>query len=256
MNRHQKNAVHHDCDFCDAKFCNERDYGIHQVTVHHVNPRICKICSKEYKTVQDLRKHRVDATPEQCNECELVFCHKREMDFHRMTHTGEGIRDLKLENILDQQICSSTGFEDTKEYKEKIKEMKDNVKDSIKEKKNIYAHINKEISPQFTYRDLYNMLNEEVKKYGKTCKINIGFGVILKSKLNNVYRYYYVSANHLLLDKSFTISTREDMNAFIRIIYDQNVCETSYFRRPDSSWIVAGLPNVMLRISFLGLVFG
>ena len=256
--RHEKVAEHHDCDFCENKFCNERDYGLHQISVHHVNPRKCKICSKEYKTIRALRKHRIDAAPEQCDECNLVFCHKRDMNLHKMsTHTGGGCEpDTELTNILEQPICSATGFEKDSDYLEVINEHERIIKDHVKEKKNIYANINKEITPQFTYNDLHDLVKNEVYKRGKVCRINIGFGIMLKNKLTNAYRYYYVSTNHLLFKQAFTISTRDDINKFIKELYDINVCETSYLTRPDSSWLVAGLPNILIKLSLLNVVFG
>ncbi len=256
--RHQQNSIDHDCDFCEKKFCNERDYGLHQISVHHVNPRKCKICSKEYKTIRALRKHRIDAEPEQCDECNLVFCHKRDMNLHKMTtHTGGGCEaDTELTNIFEQPICSATGFEKDSDYLEVINEHERIIKDHVKEKKNIYANINKEITPQFTYKDLHELVKNEVHKRGKVCRINIGFGIMLKNKLTNAYRYYYVSTNHLLFKQAFTISTRDDINKFIKELYDINVCETSYLTRPDSSWVVAGLPNVLIKLSLLNVVFG
>ena len=157
---------------------------------------------------------------------------------------------------MGQQICATSGFEDTDEYKAMEEENIENIEDSVKENKNLYAFINKEITPQFTYRDLYDMILKEVDKYKDSCKINIGFGIMLKHKLTNVYNYYYVSNNHLLLNRAFTIAKRNDVKKFIKKVYDEDVGVTSYFRRPDSSWQLVGLPNVMIKIFFLDEILG
>ena len=157
---------------------------------------------------------------------------------------------------MEQPICSATGFEKDSDYLEMINEHESIIKDHVKEKTNIYANINKEITPQFTYKDLHDLVRKEVHKRGKVCRINIGFGIMLKNKLTNAYRYYYVSTNHLLFKQALTISTRDDINKFIKKLYDINVCETSYLTRPDSSWLVAGLPNILIKLAFLNVVFG
>ena len=54
LERHQKNPVYNDCDLCDKKFCSDGDYTNHQIVDHHVNPRICKTCGKEYKAFSGL----------------------------------------------------------------------------------------------------------------------------------------------------------------------------------------------------------
>ena len=81
------------------------------------------------------------------------------------------------------------------------------------------------------------MVKKTVFKTGKSCKINIGFGFMLRRKLTDQYRYYYVSTNHLLFDRTYTISTRQDIKNFINMVHDKNAPEDAYFKRPNSSWM-------------------
>ena len=45
---HKANSEQHDCDLCERKLCNEKDYVVHQTVDHHVNPRIYKVCNKKF----------------------------------------------------------------------------------------------------------------------------------------------------------------------------------------------------------------
>ena len=74
LERHQKNAVHIDCELCDRKFCSERDYNYHQIADHHINPRKCKTCGKEHKRFSDLKKHLLKAVPQACDLCDQTLC--------------------------------------------------------------------------------------------------------------------------------------------------------------------------------------
>ena len=93
-------------------------------------------------------------------------------------------------------------------------------------------------------------------KHGKACRFNIGFGLMLKNKITNEFRYYYVSSNHFLLDKAVTISTVGDVKAIVKTIHDINIGQRYYMQRPDSSWMLAGLPNVYFKLMYLNVVLG
>ena len=195
LSTHQKNPAYNGCEFCDRKFCSDREYSLHLIVKHHVNPRKCKICQKEYKSVSSLKKHRLNAAPEQCDECDSVFCHKKELDFHKQKkHYGGGAptEDPEWESILNAVVYSGTPYEKDPLYQETIEDNQGHIKDKVKENAGLYIKINKEITPAFTYRDLYEMVKKVVNKHGKSCRINIGFGIMLRHKLTEQYRYYYV----------------------------------------------------------------
>ena len=61
---------------------------------------------------------------------------------------------------------------------------------------------------------LKSLLEEAKSNETSALKINIRFGSILYDTINQVYRYYYVSSNHLLFGKAFTISTNRDTTSF------------------------------------------
>ena len=79
-------------------------------------------------------------------------------------------------------------------------------------------------------------------------QLNIGFGSMLYDTVNQVYRYYYVSTNHYLFDRTYTISTNHDMTDLFDRILSVDLAEKYYFQRPSSGFILVGLPNVEIRI--------
>ena len=79
-------------------------------------------------------------------------------------------------------------------------------------------------------------------------KINLGFGCVLYHVIERVFRYYYVSNNHFLFDKAFTISNHTDIINLFNKIVSLDLGETYYLRRPTSGWVLAGLPNIQIRV--------
>ena len=79
-------------------------------------------------------------------------------------------------------------------------------------------------------------------------KINLGFGVILYNTVHQIYKYFYVSNNSYLFEKSITISNRTDMEKFFEKIKDLNIAEKYFYQRPTSSWVIAGVPNVEIKM--------
>ena len=70
-------------------------------------------------------------------------------------------------------------------------------------------------------------------------KVNLGFECILYHFLKRVFRYYYVSNNHFLFDKAFTISNQTDIIGLFDKIVSLDLGETYYLRRPTSGWVLA-----------------
>ena len=71
---------------------------------------------------------------------------------------------------------------------------------------------------------------------------------MLYHAVDRVFRYFYVSNNHFLFDKAVTISSHTDINDFFNRIASLDLAESYYLRRPASGWVLAGLPNVQIRI--------
>ena len=117
--------------------------------------------------------------------------------------------------------------------------------------------MNKEITPAFTYDDLRNLINETAMGRGTAFKVNLGFGFMLYDIVNQEFKYYYVSGNTLLFDVAFLVSKRADINALVEHIIDLDLQANYYMNRPSSGWVLAGLPNVEIKIFYLnGMVLG
>ena len=111
-----------------------------------------------------------------------------------------------------------------------------------------WKKINRQLSSNFTYGDLKRMLDEVKSDEVGAFKINLGFGSMLYDTIDKIYRYYYVSTNHYLFDRAYTISTNRDITAFFNKILAIDLAENYYFKRPNSRWILAGLPNIEIKI--------
>ena len=121
------------------------------------------------------------------------------------------------------------------------------IQDRTKNRTN-WKRINRKIAPGFTYRDLKQILESVQATEVSAFKINLGFGCMLYNVIEKVFRYYYVSNNHFLFDKAFTISNHTDINNFFEKIVSLDLGETYYLRRPTSGWVLAGLPNIQIRV--------
>ena len=257
---HHQNPVYNSCDLCDKKFCNDTDHNNHQIVEHHTNSRKCKTCSKEFKVFSDLKKHCKDASPRDCDLCDKTFCTPAEYKNHWIVeHRGgqvETEEDPEYVSILKQMVYPPTGLENEDGYKEMIAKHADMIKDNVVARKDIFMTVNKEITPLFTYKELCDLIKKAVLKHGKACRFNIGFGFILKNKLTDAYRYYYVSTNHLLFDKAATISTMSEVKDIVKTIHDVNIGERYYMQRPASCWMLAGMTNVQFKLMYLNIVLG
>ena len=112
-----------------------------------------------------------------------------------------------------------------------------------------WKKINIQIGPEFSYADLRTILNDVMTgEGGKSFRINLGFGCMLYHTVNEVFRYYYVSTNHFLFNRAFTISTHTDMTTLFNKISSLDIANRYYMQRPSSGWVLAGVPNIEIRI--------
>ena len=112
-----------------------------------------------------------------------------------------------------------------------------------------WKKMNIQIQPNFSYADLRSILDEVMAdENGKSFKINLGFGCMLFHTINRVFRYYYVSTNHFLFSRSITISSHTDMSDFFNKISGLDIANRYYMQRPSSGWVLAGVPNLEIRI--------
>ena len=192
-----------------------------------------------------------NADPKVCDSCNTTFCHMSELEHHKRTeHAGQGITTKMDDTELDRPICPRTGFEEEEGYKEEIKNNWGVIRDSRSEMK-YYMNINKELTPDFTYRDLKKMLDEIYAEKTTAFKINMGFGFMLDHVVTKEFRYFYPSSNNLLFDRMVTVSKKMDITTLLKRILDLDLTENYYMKRPSSGWIVAGLPNLYIQVAYL-----
>ena len=246
----------HECESCNQIFDRVRRLEDHIEKVHTNNRTKCSTCYKKFRLNRGLQSHQKNADPKVCDVCDTIFCHESELERHKRTeHVGGEIRTVVNDTELDEPICPRTGFEEDEGYKEKIEDHWNEIRDH-KERKNRYININKELSPDFTYRDLKHVLDEIFAEQTNAFKINIGFGFMLRDVVTSEFRYFYPSTNNLLFDRMPTISKTKDMADLMKRILDLDLCENYYMKRPSSGWIFVGLPNLYIQIIYLNVVLG
>ena len=174
-----------------------------------------------------------------------------ELERHKRTsHTGQGINKTLDESDLDQPICPQTVYEEMEEYQEEMTVHMSKIRDSRGES-DVHLFVNKQITPAFTYADLQNLLYETMINRGTAFKTNLGFGFILYHLVDQEFKYFYVSSNTLLFDVAFTVSKRTDINTLMENIIDLDLTTNYYMKRPSSGWMLAGMPNVEIKIFYL-----
>ena len=132
---------------------------------------------------------------------------------------------------------------------------KSHIEDKFVDRK-MYMNVNKELTTDFTYKDLEDLIVHAVEKRKTVMKFNIGFGIVLKNVLTSEYRYYYVSTNHMLFNRAKTISTLSAVKNIIKEIYDMNITEHYYMVRPSSGWSLVKITNVFFKLFNLYLPLG
>ena len=257
---HQKNASIIDCSICDLKFCHQTDYNSHQRIVHNLNPLQCSTCTKKFSSRQCLEDHQKNAIVQDCDLCEQRFCRQADYNRHRIVeHCGGGVdnsKDEEYESILMQKIfAANVKLDNDKDYEHIVQINKSNIEDKVLDRK-MYMTVNKELTADFTYKDLKDIIVQAVEKYKTVMKFNIGFGIVLKNVNTSEYRYYYVSTNHMLFNRAKTINTLSDVNAIIKEIYDMNISEHYYMLRPSSGWSLVKITNVFFKLFNLYLPLG
>ena len=170
-----------------------------------------------------------------------VQCHKR------TDHVGQGVSTA---SDLNQPIYPQSGFEGEEGYKKQLEKNWNEIRD--KQTTFVYGtDINKELTPEFTYRDLQKLLLEIATKCKTAFKVNIAFGFMLYHNMDDEYRYYYPSSNNVLFDRMITISSRADISKLMKHLIDLDLPENYYMKRPSSGWCLAGLTNVLISALYL-----
>ena len=260
LEQHQKNASIIDCSICEKRFCHQADYNNHQRTIHQLNPLQCSTCSKEFSTRQRLEDHKKNPISQDCDLCDQKFCHQADYNKHKiLEHIGGAVDnsvDEEYESILKQQIfAANVELDNDEEYQNIVQINKSHIEDKVVDRK-MYMNVNKELTTDFTYKDLEDLIVHAVEKHKTVMKFNIGFGIVLKNVLTSEYRYYYVSTNHMLFNRAKTISTLSAVKNIIKEIYDMNITEHYYMVRPSSGWSLVKITNVFFKLFNLYLPLG
>ena len=247
LHAHQKQ-----CDISDKVFCGVKNFNDHRRHTHAINPTRCSTCFKEFPSNRDLKIHQKNASIIDCSICEKKFCHQADYNKHRIVeHCGGGAdnsEDEEYESILTQKIfAANVGLDNDEDYKHVVQINKPNIEDKVVDRK-IYMTVNKELTADFTYKDLKDIIVQAVGKYKTVMKFYIGFGIVLKNVNTSEYRYYYVSSNHMLFNRAKTINTLSDVNDIIKEIYDMNISEHYYMLRPSSGWSLVKITNVFFKL--------
>jgi len=151
---------------------------------------------------------------------------------------------------LNQIIYGRTGFEICSGYKQTIKNHINLIKTDYRKSK--YKEItNTKISYGFTYDHLYEILKRIYRNQENAFKVNTGFGFVLFNTVDNIFKYYYVSNNQLLFQNAISISCEKDLQKFIAKIINLDLATNYYLKKPSSGWVLAGLPNVEIHITYL-----
>ena len=209
---------------------------------------ICERCNQSFDRQSRLDIHNERATNNECDDCPRIFCNRILLERHRRTvHVAGGGIPIMEEHTQNEAICPDSGHSQTSEYQEVLDEHYNKIHSST-ENSDTKKTINKQLTPTFTYNDLKKLLTEIRNEENTAFKINIGFGSVLYDIVNKTYRYFYVSSNQLLFERAFTVSTYADMNDFYAKILSLDLANNYYMKRPSSSWVLAGLPNVEIRI--------
>ena len=195
-----------------------------------------------------------------CDLCDRKFCTPSDYKLHRIVdHHGGQIgqpEDKEYESILKQKIFGGiVNLENNKDYENIIQINKRLIQDKVNDR-TIYMTVNKELNPGFTYGDLRDQIVKALKKRGKSVRLNIGFGFVLKNIVTGEYHYYYPSTNNMLFNIAKTISKMDEVKDIIKEIYDMNIGEHYYMTRPSSSWTLVRITNVFFDLYNLSTILG
>ena len=201
LHAHQKQ-----CDICDKVFCGVKNFNDHRRHTHAINPTRCSTCFKQFPSNRDLKIHQKNASIIDCSICEKKFCHQADYNKHRIVeHCGGGAdnsEDEEYESILKQKIfAADVKLDNDEDYEHIVQINKSNIEDKVLDRK-MYMTVNKELTADFTYKDLKDIIVQAVEKYKTVMKFNTGFGIVLKNVNTSEYRYYYVITIHMLSNRA------------------------------------------------------
>ena len=214
------------------------------------NRHRCLACGGGFQTPKLLNAHKRTASSHPCRECNQHFCHETRLRQHMATNHrggGQGVSAPIEPAGLDEPIVGRTPYQDFGEYEDLLFEHRGVIRSQETNRSN-WRLVNREIPPEFSYRDLKALLSQVMNFERHAFKINIAFSIVLYNTVERIFKFYYASHNSLLFDKAFTISTRHDMEKFFEKIKDLNLSQRFFYQRPASSWVLASVTNIQIKI--------
>ena len=255
LDAHLKNAAPTSCKVCGAVFCHEGRKQQHIRRQHpgHTSTTTCELCGKTFNRDSRLEAHRRSAIPTSCEICNAVFCNSTDKRQHTIRqHSSQSIDappTTSNEHPVDESvpILGNTTYQNRQRYKKMISQHREAIRTHTINKRN-WKKVNKELSASFNYGDLKQILHDVMRNETGAFRINLGFGSMLYHPIDKVYRYFYVSANQYLFDKAYTISNHTDMTDFFNKIVSLDIAHKYYCNRYASGWVIAGFPNLEIKI--------
>ena len=95
--------------------------------------------------------------------------------------------------------------------------------------------------------DLITIFEQQTNAF----KINLSYGFVLKNKNTGCHRYYHFSCNCCgrYLDEPSLITNREEFDAFLESIKENDVLQWAVTQRTDSKWVCELVTNVTFFIN-------
>ena len=212
----------------------------------------CPRCQQTFNRPSKLKNHVAKQQHLICGHCHKKFCFEPQLRQHILSeHFGSGFGadpSLQPPTDLSTPIFGLTGYEVQSGYQDMLDEHDSVIHTQTLDRKD-WKTMNLQIQPSFSYADLRSILDEVMAaEKGKVFKINLGFGCILHHTINRTFRYYYVSTNHFLFNRAYLISSHTDMNEFFAKVSGLDIANRYSMQRPSSGWVLAGVPNLEIRI--------
>ena len=110
---------------------------------------------------------------------------------------------------------------------------------------------------QVTYNEMRDHLLHIFQELNVTFKVNISFGIILKSTTNkNKYRYYHPMETDRLMKTPFVISKKEDIDKLMNLLHSIDLLENMIRQRKNTKWVFHQVANVVYYVNKMNFPLG
>jgi len=234
-----------DCDICSKRCATEgglkRHRELHQrlpvVTIPKLTTKrkITKTIPKEDKI------KKCKPNDYHCRRCNEKYENKRELYVHGMrTHyqVGNGLQTVPWET-------APWGDDYT------LKEVYETNAPLILQQHKpgpIFSTYNFPVGNDVSMVQLNRFVQEMFDKEKYAFKLNLAFGVILRNRETEEYRYFSPYTNSQVLDTPMSISKRTDLSRLNSKLGRMDILTETLRQRPDTKWIPVLLTNVLFNL--------